>query len=128
MSNAPRELKKRHIVEWQSQLMDVELHLRRLGQLPSLELNINFTDVGTANSCRATVPYHQPSNQGSVKFPPSHNVAIDQHQHNRNRNAQNSSGKSNQNNGGSGGGAQQSGQTSERRSLGPAHSVSTFAP
>ena len=85
MSNAPKELKKRHIVEWQSQLMDVELHLRRLGQLPTLELNINFTDVSTDNVCRATVPFHQPSNQGSVSFPPSHNMNVDQHQHNRNR-------------------------------------------
>ena len=41
-------------------------------------------------------------------------------------NAQNNSGRNNQQHGDSGGGAQQSGQTSERRSLGPAHSVNTF--
>ena len=46
----------------------------------------------------------------------------------RHRNAQNNSGRNNQHSGGSGGGAQQGGQTSERRSLGPTHSVNTFVP
>ena len=128
IKNPNKDLKKRHIVEWQSQLMAVELHLRRLGQLPTFELNINFADVSAANFCRATVSYHQPPKQGSVSFPPSQNVPIGQHQNNRRRNAQNNSGRNNQQSGSSDGGAQQSGQTSECRSLGPAHSVSTFVP
>ena len=40
VKNPNTDLKKRHIIEWQSQLLDAEPHLRRLGQLPSLELNI----------------------------------------------------------------------------------------
>ena len=63
MKDANTDIKKKHIREWQSQLLAVEVHLRCLGQLPSLELNINFTDVGGATPSRAMVPYHQLSNQ-----------------------------------------------------------------